>query len=287
MDAYPPGQSPDLVSTSPFPFSKRFDQVKKFLIILLILSPIILSVGCTTIHHPVPLKQISLSEAENIISGIREQGDNVGSFYTLGVVSIKGWILDSDADILVAGEKDPFMMKIEITHSWGTPVLHILIKDGIFNVLSYQEKTLYTGAFTAEALSRFLSGFELNREMIWSILSGRPPVAHHDVIKVSSPDMINLSDKNGIELEVVYLPIEGSFPKKVDFPEQSLNIFFSDQKEDGGIPYAGQIKLSGEKLERDLTLIIKKISLNASIPDKIFALEKPSNYGTVNLDDLP
>jgi len=63
-----------------------------------------------------------------------------------------------------------------------------------------------------------------------------------------------------------------------------LNISFSDIRENSEIPYAADIQLSGERLEKDLTLRIKNTVLNASVPDLIFALETPSSYGAVDLD---
>jgi hypothetical protein len=122
--------------------------------------------------------------------------------------------------------------------------------------------------------------------MIWSILSGRPPVVSHEVVTLSGSDTISLRSGDGIELEAINFPIGTSFPGKTAFPVQSLDVFFSDLKEDNGIPYAGNIKLSGKKLEKDLVLKINRMAFNASVPDQIFMLETPLDYTTVNLDDL-
>ncbi|MBN1625911.1 MAG: hypothetical protein JW944_05245 [Deltaproteobacteria bacterium] len=250
----------------------------------LFVAPLILSAGCAPLIKSIPSEPVTFSRADEIISGIKAQNDMIRSFYSLGIVSIKGWMLDSDADILIAGVRDPLTLKIEITHTWGRPVLHILLRDGKIQVLSFQEKQIYSGIFTPEALSRFLPGLSMDREMIWSILSGRPPVVSHDALGVSGTDRIQLYDETGLELEAVYLPLEGSFPKKVVLPAQYLNISFSDIRENSEIPYAGEIQLSGERLEKDLTLRIKNTVLNASVPDLIFTLEIPSNYIAVDLD---
>jgi len=262
--------------------------MKRFPAVIFILISLILLSSCASIHRTfLQGQKISLPDAEKIISGIEEQGDMVRSFYALGGVSIKGWILESDADILIAGIKDPFTMKIEITHPWGKPILHVLIKDGRLEVLSFQEKVKYLGAFTPEALSRFLPGFLLDQTMIWSILSGRPPILMHGAVRLPGTDRISLTDADEKELEAIYLPIAGYLPEKISFPKQSLDVSFSDVKENSGIAYAGEIKLRGKKIERDLTLNIKKLAFNGPIADQIFTLEKPSTYETINLDDLP
>jgi hypothetical protein len=255
-------------------------------IIIFISTLLILSGGCVTLHKPAPLEQLTISEADNILSGIKDQSDSIRSFYSLGVISLKGRMLGSDADILIAGIREPFALKIEITHSWGKPVLYILIREGRLNVLSYQEKLKYSGTFSPEALSRFLPGFYLDQEMIWSILSGRPPLVSHEVVTLSGSDTISLRSGDGIELEAMDFSFGASFPEKTAFPVQSLDVFFSDLKEDNGIPYAGNIKLSGKKLEKALALKIDRMAFNASVPDQIFTLETPSDYDTVNLDDL-
>jgi len=245
---------------------------------------LILSAGCATIHPSGPQKQIGIHDAEKIVSDLKEKNGAYSSFYTLGVVSIKGWVLDADADILIAGNKEPFTVKIEITHRMGTPILHILIREGILNVLSFQEKLAYTCRFTPEALSLFLSGLKLDQDMIWSSLSGRPPVTADALVNVSGSG-ISLTDDKGIETEAIYLPPEGSFPKKIAFPGESLEIAYSELNEESGIPYAGRINISGKKIERNLTMDIKTISFNPSIPEEIFELEKPSSFKTVNLDE--
>jgi hypothetical protein len=248
---------------------------------------IILSVsGCASISGPLSQQQITLSEAEKIVSDIETQGALVRSFYSLGVVSIKGWLIDSDADILIAGIKDPFTMKIEITHSWGKPLLHLLIKDSRLEVLSFQEKIFYQGTYTPEALSRFLPGLNLDQETIWAILSSRPPVSSHEAVSVPGPGRISLMDKNGLEVETIYLPFTKYMPAKVSFPGQSLNVFFSDIREDNGVSYAGKMESKGVKGGKDLGLKVNNLSVNPSLPYQIFIMEKFPSYRTVNLDDL-
>ncbi len=284
-----PGQVLDQVLTI-HTYGRGFNQVKRSLsgFLVSISALLLISGSCAPLHKPAPAERLTASDADRILSGIMSQNEWIRSFYALGVISIKGSLLGADADILITGVRDPsFALKIEITHSWGKPVLHILIKEGRINVVSYQEKIKYSGTFSPEALSKFLPGLSLNQEMIWSVLSGRPPVLSHDVVAVSGSDMISLRSNDGIDLEVINFPSGTSIPKKIAFPVQSLDIFYSDMKEDKGIPYAGGISLSGKNLEKDLELKIRKMAFNAKVPDLIFMLETPSDYRTVDLDELP
>lgn len=252
---------------------------------IFIIFVLLFSCGCATIPKTLPQPQLTFSEAEKIIADMESQDNMVRSFYSLGVVSIKGWLIDSDADILIAGIKDPFTMKIEITHSWGKPLLHLLIKDDRLEVLSFQEKIFYQGAYTPEALSRFLPGLNLDQKTIWAVLSSRPPVLGHDVVGVTTPGRIDLLDKNGLEVETIYLPFTKYMPAKISFPEQSLSVSFSDIKEDNGVSYAGEMELKGVKGGKDLGLKVNNLSVNPTVPDQIFTLEKFSSYKIVDLDN--
>ena len=88
---------------------------------------IILFPNCSTIFKPPIQKPLSDHEAATIISRIREQEKKVFSFYTYGRVLFKKWNWESESNMLIVGTKDPFKIKIEITHPWGQPILHILI----------------------------------------------------------------------------------------------------------------------------------------------------------------
>jgi len=284
-----PGQVLDQVLTI-HTYGRGFNQVKRSLsgLFIFILTLLLISGGCAPLHKPAPAEKLTASDADRILSGIRLQNEGIRSFYSLGVISVEGWLLGSNADILITGVRAPsFTLKIEITHSWGKPVLHILIREGRLNVVSYQEKTKYSGAFAPEALSKFLPGLNLDQEMIWSVLSGRPSLVSHEVVAVSGSEIISLRSKDGIDLELINFTSGASFPKKVAFPVQSLDVFYSDLKEDSGIPYAGNIRLSGKKLGKDLVLKIQKMAFNATVPDQLFTLEAPSDYRTVDLDELP
>lgn len=264
----------------------RLIKVKTLLAYILLILSIIISGGCALIHRIPPREKINLYDAEMIISDMERQSGMIRSFYAIGVVSIQGWILGSDADILIAGIKDPFSIKIEITHSWGRPIFHMLIKEDRINVISFQEKVEYAGAFNSMELSKFLPGFNLDHNMIWTILSGHPPVVNHEVVGLTVSGEISLMDNKKNELEVIYLPVVNSLPRKATFPEKSLDVFFSDFREDNGIPYAGEIDLRGEMYERKLKLKINRMSLNSSIPDQIFQQETPADYETVNLNEI-
>lgn len=245
---------------------------------------IIFSMGCAALYHPVPPTTPRPHEAAELISDMLDQEDRISSFYSLGTVVLKGWVFKSEADILVAGTKKPFKMKIEITHPWGMPVLHILVDNQRIKVLSFEEKKIYTGNITAEALSDLLPGNFWDPAVVWSVLRGYTPIACYDEIGFSDTNSISLMDEKGMEIEIIELYPEHFLPKRASFPGKSWYISFSGFKENDGIYYASELSVNNIKGERDLVLNRKEMVFNKSIPDQIFVLEKPVGFDTVYLD---
>jgi hypothetical protein len=245
---------------------------------------IILSMGCAALYHPVPPGTPRPHEAAELISDMLDQEDRISSFYSLGTVLLKGWMFKSQADILVAGTRKPFKMKIEITHPWGMPILHILVDNQRIKVLSFEERKIYTGNITAEALSNLLPGNFWDPALIWSVLRGNTPIACYDGIGFSGTNRISLMDEKGTEIEIIELYPEHFLPKRASYPGKSWYISFSGFKENDGIYYASEVSVNNIKGERDLVLNTKEMVFNKSIPDQIFVLEKPVSFDTVYID---
>jgi hypothetical protein len=255
----------------------------KFPFLILTIS-IIFSMGCAAPYPPVPSTTPSPHEAQELISDLLSQEDRISSFYSLGTVVVKGWVFKSEAAILVAGTRKPFKMKIEITHPWGMPVLHILVENQSIKVLSFEEKRIYTGNITAEALSDLLPASFWDPAVIWSVLRGYTPIACYDGIGFSGTNRISLMDEKGMEIEIIDLYPEHFLPKRASFPGEPWYISFSGFKENDGIYYASEVSVNNIKGERDLVLNRKDMVFNKSIPDQIFVLEKPAGFDTVYLD---
>jgi hypothetical protein len=251
---------------------------------LILTISIIFSMGCAALYHPVPLTTPRPREAAEIISNVLDQEERISSFYSLGTVVLKGWVFKSEATILVAGTRKPFKLKIEITHPWGMPVLHILAEDQNIKVLSFEEKKIYTGNITAETLSDLLPGSFWDPAVVWSVLRGYTPIACYEGIGFSATNTISLMDEKGIEIETIELYPEHFLPKRASFPGEPWYISFSEFKENDGIYYASEVSVNNIKGERDLVLNRKQIVFNKPIPDQIFVLEKPAGFNTVYLD---
>ena len=252
------------------------------LIIIIALFPF----GCAGVKRPVPQEPLGIYEVERLIIDLRDQQEKVSSFFASGSVLVKGWIWKSEADILIAGVRDPFKIKIEITHPWGSPIFHLLIDEERVEALSFSERRIYSGDLTPEALAGFLPGTLCDRDLIWSVLRGFPLIERYHKAESTKKDEIKLLNKEGGDIETIRLSSESLLPEIVIFPEKSLELLFSGFKEDSGIYYAEEVTVNNIEGAKDLVLKINKMVVNNNIPDEIFTLEKPPTFETVYMDEI-
>jgi hypothetical protein len=267
------------------PLSNISCPVKAGLISLILIIPVLFSFGCAGYRHvskggPLPY------DPAGLITRMLDQEKRVHSFYASGTILVKGWAWKSEAELLIAGTREPLKIKLEITHPWGKPILHILIDKSRLEILSFDEKRVYVGELTAESLSRLsLPGEFCNLNLIWSVLRGYPHIAAYDRISYSDMYRINLIDQEDMDIEIIDLYPENLLPKKALFPGDSLDIFFSGYKNNDGIDYAEEVTVNNFEGRKDLTIKTRKMVFNKPVPDEIFILEKPGTFETVYMDE--
>lgn len=256
----------------------------RFIKCLITCLVLILLPDCAIISRQPPRKPLTYQDITAIITGIREQGKKVFSFYTIGTLLIKNWYSESEANVLIVGTQNPFRIKVEVTHPWGQPILHILIHKGELQVLSFSENRLYHGNFTPQALSRFIPG-GLNADLIWAALRGYPgPLRHYKVTSLKANQIILFDDK-GNEIEIIDVFPESLLPKKVSYPGNSIKMAFSGFQENNGIYYPREVRVDNIKGRSDLILNNTKMFFNKTIPTQIFILNKPPGFEAVYLDE--
>ena len=234
--------------------------------------------SCATIYKPLADKDV-----EVILSRIQAQESKVSAFYTSGGLSLRDRDWDSESHVLIVGRRNPFKIKIEVTHPWGRPIVHILIDERNLQVLSFPDKKLYLGAFTPEALSKFLPG-ELDAPVVWAVLRGYPHLlAYHRTISMKA-NQIRLLDEKGKVLEIIDLYPESKRPRMVFFPEKNMALEFSDFQELDGIYYARKVKVEDMDGKSNLILRKRKMIINEAIPKEVFHLEKPPSFGIFDLE---
>lgn len=246
---------------------------------------LILLANCTTVYKPPIQEPLSDQSAKKVIAAILEQGKKVFSFYAYGRLLSGAWYGQSEANMVTAGTKHPYRIKIEITQAWGQPILHILIDQKRLEVLSFKDKTLYLAPFTSETLSKFFPG-DIGPEFIWGTLRGYPNLVIYDRLRSLRKDQISLFDGRDEAVEVIDLYPGSHLPKSVLFPDKEITMVFSDFQDDGGIRYAREVVVSQKGEKRKLTLQNMTIVFNKSIPEQIFIQNKPPTFETRYLDQV-
>jgi hypothetical protein len=239
--------------------------------------------GCALFYKLPPQPPLSPGDVTKALSQIREQNDKVRSFFTNGRIKAKEGVWEQEALALVAATRHPERIKIEITHPWGQPIVHLLVEGRALSVLSFAKRKLYVGEVKPESLSRVFPG-RFDHEVIWGVLRGYPTLRPFHHAGSQEGNQISLFLEDGKEIERVDLDPEHFHPVAVLYPDMKMKLEFSGFQENLGIIHARQIKIIHSN--GYLTLIYEKAVFNSPIPDPVFALERPPGFVTEDLEAL-
>jgi hypothetical protein len=167
----------------------------------LMLFGLVLSLtGCALVREGSFSPPLTDQQLGAVISRLKDQEARVKSFFSQGTLLLKDWYWEAETRVLIVGLRDPFRVKVEITHGWGQPILHVLVDQKRLEVLSFQENRLYVGRFTPQALSRFFPG-DLDSDLIWTVLRGYPGISPRTKTFSPGRNRISFADEKGEEIE--------------------------------------------------------------------------------------
>jgi hypothetical protein len=243
-------------------------------------------IGLVTLSGCAPAffkKPLSDQELGRVVSLLKAQEEAANAFFTTGQMVVKDWYWDQEANTLMAGTRAPLRLRIEITHAWGQPILHLLVVGRAFKALSYGERRLYVGDLTPGALSKFFPA-DLDADLIWEVLRGFPKLRLDGRMESRKADQVILLGRNGEEMEILELDPESGLPRRVSFPEQKVAVAYADFQQEGGILYAKEVRVTQLGGARNLTLKNGNMVFNKPIPDEIFRMEIPPGFETVYVE---
>ena len=207
----------------------------------------------------------------------------MNAFYTTGQMTVKDWYWDQEANTLMAGTRTPLRLRMEITHAWGQPILHLLVVGKTFKALSYGERKLYIGDLNPGALSKFFPA-DLDADLIWEVLRGFPKLRPDGRMESRKADQVSLLGQNGDEMEILELDPESGLPRRISFPERKVAVDYADFQQEDGILYAKEVRVTQLGGTRNLTLKNGKMVFNKPIPDEIFRMEMPPGFETAYIE---
>ena len=217
-----------------------------------------------------------------MVSRLREQEDLVYTFFGSGSLMVESKGSETESNVLIAGTRNPFKIKVEIVHPWGRPLLDILIQDSKINILCYPEKRVYRGPVKSLAPSRFFPG-SLDPDQIWSFLRGYPVLRRYDHAIPLKENRIAFLNREKEIVQVIGLYKESDLPRFISFPGQGTKTLFSDYETRNGIYYAHTIRLDDSGNETMVELGLKEVVFNEPIPEAIFAQKVLPGFEVVRL----
>jgi hypothetical protein len=246
---------------------------------LLLLVP-----GCAGVERllfEAPYDQQSMAA---LVKELQDQNKKVDTFFSSGRLWVKGWYgEEGEANIFSAAAKSSFRIKIEVTHPWGQPVMHLLVDGTHFRLLSFSERKLYFGEFTREALSRFFPE-EMDQTLIWDLLRAYPVLEPPYRAHSSTPNRIGFTNEEGLEKKVIAFDRESRQPTELILPHQNIKLVFSDFQVSEGFRYARETALVHVLGGKRLVHKVEKMFFNRAIPEQVFSLQAPPGFDTVSLD---
>ena len=248
-----------------------------FSVLLLLLLSCCARVAITPPSPPLDHQAIT-----GIISAFKEQGVAVRTLFSSGTLTLDIKDSESDATVLIVATRDPSKIKIEITHPWGRPLLHILIMGSSLEILSFTEKRLYSGQIGTHDLSRLIP-VPLSPELLWALARAYPVLLKYNRVLSLKGNQITLLDQRGDKIQVIDLYPESDLPHKVSFCQQNAEMTFSDFQNNDGIRYAKEIGLNSPEDNARLALEIRQMVFNKPVPNAIFRLETPLDFELVPL----
>ena len=221
---------------------------------------------------------------EKLEQAMNQQEKAVQTIVSSGKVSSEEWGVGNELNTLIIGTLDPFRIKIEITHPWGRPLLHILMTESTIKILSFSEKKIYLGKAGKRGTFTILK-IPIDPAIIWSFVRAYPVLLPHFKTMATARDQIILVNSEMEDIQTVMFYPKYAYPRSSFFVKTDTELFFSDYDETGSIVYARKITVNNPRDKTRLVFVFDRTTLNKPVPDKIFEIEAPEQFQTIPLEE--
>jgi len=249
--------------------------------------------GCSVLKFTPPDSALNEQSVVSIVSAFAAQEKAAKTLFFSGTLTLQNQASENSAQILMIADATAPMacpygrMKIEITHPWGKPLLHILIEGQRLDILDFTEKRFLRGRLTSRRLSERIP-VPLKCCLLWSLARAFPALLKHQDVASFAGNQLTLLDSDGNKVQVFELHAGEPLPYRVSFCKENTLMMFSDFENDGGILYARRMNLSGPDQRIGLTIDISQMTFNTPLPKAVFTMDPPRDFKSVNLrDDSP
>jgi len=248
---------------------------------LLLLMGLLFSNGCAGFAKRAAPPPLGRPEIAAIVSAFEKQEKAVHTLISTGTVAIETQGTQSEAGVLIVARREPSSIRIEITHQWGQPLIHIQVNGSRLDVISFVEKRHYQGRLGTPWILKQVP-FPLDPDLIWSLARAYPVLPPYGQVRSLKENQVTLMDEEDAVIQTIDLYPDRR-PRQVRMRRQETVMSFSDYQDQGGILYANEMQLADSEQTTLLTLHIRQMAFNKPIPEAIFNQAAPPGFKVVQL----
>jgi len=219
-----------------------------------------------------------------MVSAIKAQEERVDTLISTGVLTLHVENVPSEASVLIVGRRDPSRIKIEVTHPWGSPLLHILIKGSDLDILSFTEKRHYRGRLGSPVFLTLLPGV-LSPGLIWTLARAYPVLLPFYRAHSMRGDRISLTDVENKPIQRIDFYPDRQLPRRICFCREALSMSFCDFQRTDDIWYAREVRLIDENEAPKLDLEVRRMVFNRPVPNALFNQKAPADFEVLCLEE--
>lgn len=238
--------------------------------------------GCARLLPLPPTTLFSQRETDQLISRLIEQGDKIWSFQGVGRLRVKDGAEESESSLFAVGRR-PFKVRLEITHPWGKPLLHIVFNEKNISILSLVNDKSFLDPSGPLSTDKFSLG-GLDPDSAWKVLAGRVPILPHARLASLQPNEITLYGGQGEVVEIISFSPRSLLPRSVYFPGKRITIMLSKFKEGDGGSYPLRIKIVKGSEDQIAEIRYKDLQANKPVPEEVFQLNAPPGFEIIRLE---
>jgi hypothetical protein len=241
--------------------------------------------GCASIAPFPPGKPFSPQDTAGLISNLRSKEGKILTFQGIGTLNLKQGKETIETCFFTVGSNHS-KIRLEITHPWGKPLLHMVADKSEVSVLSLTDKKFFQGPPHAIDIRQFfLGGMDL--DLVWKIFSASLPLLPAPGGSVSlNPLEISLLDGQGEMVERIHFSSRSLLPRSIYLPKRGLTIMVSEFKHGDVVgSHPLRIKVLRENKNQVIIIRYRNLIFNKPVPQEIFQLNPPPNFEIIHLNN--
>ncbi len=245
---------------------------KKIPLVLVLVTFVTSILGCASLGTR-PGLSVSESKVRLLKHNLGEQSSAVKNFVSTGTLQVWEPTQRISATFVCVGSRNPFRLKLEITHTWGLPLLQILMYGRAVTVVDLYHHRTYHGQF-GNKLPFFGKIPLVNRTLLWSVMRAFPELMRHGAISWSTEDgALVVRQDEEVDQEIRF---DGKlhYPVNVLYPRLEVALRFSEFATQGSVVYAKAVEARHLANETSVHIKIKDILFNQDLNPQIFQLHQ-------------